>query len=78
MIYGNNTLSNDFISYKIHTEQPQRHLLRIKGPFDLTYFRAYIKQFKQINKFLCIIYRCLIKVVYEKTIYEDAIFVNFS
>ena len=29
------------------------------GPFELTYFRAYIKQLMQINKFLCIIYKFL-------------------
>ena len=29
------------------------------GPFGLAYFRAYIKQFMQINKFLCIIYKFL-------------------
>jgi len=29
------------------------------GPFGLTYFRAYIKQLMQINKFLCTIYKFL-------------------
>ena len=32
---------------------------RIKAPFGLAYFRAYIKQLMQINKFLCIIYKFL-------------------
>ena len=32
---------------------------RIKCPFGLAYFRAYIKQLMQINKFLCIIYKFL-------------------
>jgi len=30
-----------------------------KGPFGLAYFRAYIKQLMQINKFLYIIYKFL-------------------
>jgi len=30
-----------------------------RGPFGLTYFRAYIKQLMQINKFLCTIYKFL-------------------
>jgi len=30
-----------------------------KGPFGLAYFRAYIKHFMQINKFLCITYKFL-------------------
>jgi len=33
--------------------------LSIKSPFGLAYFRAYIKQLMQINKFLCIIYKFL-------------------
>jgi len=34
-------------------------LVPTKGPFGLVYFRAYIKQLMQINKFLCIIYKFL-------------------
>jgi len=34
-------------------------LIKELGPFGLAYFRVYIKQFMQINKFLCIIYKCL-------------------
>ena len=48
------------------SQYPEFHLLEtkgvlyyIKGPFRLVYFRAYIKQFMQINKFLCIIYKFL-------------------
>lgn len=46
-----------------------------QGPFGLAYFRAYVKQLMHINKLLCIIYK-LVKLVYEKTTYEDAIFVS--
>jgi len=31
----------------------------IKGSFGLAYFRAYIKELMQINKFLCTIYKFL-------------------
>ena len=34
-------------------------LFEIMSPFGLAYFRAYIKQLMQINKFLCIIYKFL-------------------
>jgi len=34
-------------------------IIMIMGPFGLAYFRAYIKQLMQINKFLCIIYKFL-------------------
>jgi len=47
------------------------------GPFGLAYFRAYIKQLMQINKFLCIIYKFL-RLFYEKTVYEDTIFASES
>ena len=32
---------------------------KTKGPFELAYFRAYIKQLMQINKFLYTIYKFL-------------------
>jgi len=41
----------------------------------LAYFRAYAKQLMQINMPLCIIYKP-VNVVYEKTVYEDTIFIS--
>jgi len=37
-----------------------------EGPFGLAYFRAYIKQFMQINKFLCIIYNKFLRLFMKK------------
>jgi len=34
-------------------------VFKTKGPFGLSYFKAYIKQLMQINKYLCIIYKFL-------------------
>ena len=41
----------------------------------MAYFWAYAKQLTQIIKLLCIIQK-LVKVVYEKTAYEDTNFVS--
>ena len=43
--------------------------------FGLAYFRAYAKQFMQINMFLCIIYK-FVNVACEMTTYKCTIFVN--
>jgi hypothetical protein len=45
------------------------------GPFRLSLFWAYAEQLMQINKLLFIIHE-LVKVVYEKTTYEDKAFVS--
>ena len=50
------------------------HIIYVDYIRGLTYFRAYEKRFMQINKFLCIMF-WLVKV-YEKTTYEDTIFIN--
>jgi len=41
------------------------------------YKTTYTKQLMQINTFLCIIYK-FVKIFYEKTVYEDTIFVSES
>jgi hypothetical protein len=41
---------------------------------DRLVFNFYVKQVRQINKFLNIIYMFVIYIVYEKITYEDAIF----
>jgi len=51
------------------------HSSGFKGPSGLAYFWAYAKQLTQIIKLLCIIQK-LVKVVYEKTAYEDTNFVS--
>lgn len=43
----------------------------IQGPFKL----AYTKQLMKINKVFCIIHK-FVKVIYEKTVYENTIFVH--
>jgi hypothetical protein len=48
---------------------------KILGPFGLAYFLAYPEQLMKINKLLCIIHK-LVKIVYEKTAYENTIFVS--
>lgn len=42
------------------------------GPFGLTCFLAYAKQFIQINKIFKLIHN-LVKVVYDKIAYKDTI-----
>jgi len=46
---------------KLHTKRAEMMLYFTcyQGPFGLAYFRVYIKQLMQINKFLCIIYKFL-------------------
>jgi len=54
---------------------PDMYSSGFKSPFGLAYFLAYAKQLTQIIKLLCIIQK-LVKVVYEKTAYEDTIIVS--
>jgi hypothetical protein len=44
--------------------------------FGLTYFWVCVKQLMQINKLVCSIIIKFFNVVYEKTTYKDATFVN--
>ena len=47
------------ISMTCYQFSEKAHSSSNKGLFGLAYFRAYIKQLMQINKFLCTIYKFL-------------------